>query len=85
MANKIKELRLLKISDIKPNEFYSTGEMLFLFKRLGLPSTKVWLYNNIRDENIDDKLFVRPFSDSGWRYIKGSDLLHLMSSKFGIN
>lgn len=85
MANIEKFLRLEKPSDIKPNEFYSTGEMLHLFSNLGLPSTNVWLYNNLKAGNIDESLFVRPFSDSGWRYIKGSDLTYLLNKKFGIN
>lgn len=68
---------LNSIDEIVPRRKYTTGEMLHLFKRLDLPSTRPWLYKMIKDGYISEDHFIRP-NPNGYRYIYGSKLKALI-------
>lgn len=69
---------LKSLKEIRESYFYSTGEARDLFKALGLPYSKPWLYDLINNDKQVKDMFVRP-NETGYRYIRGDNLKQLVA------
>lgn len=69
--------QLKSIEEIVPRRKYTTGEMLYLFKQIELPSTYPWFYKMLDEGYIPEDYFIRP-NPNGYRYIYGSKLRDLI-------
>jgi len=73
----------MKMPDINPNRFYTINQCLKFMEILGLPSSKIWFENKLKDKSIPKKYIVQEKPEAT-RYISGENILNILHSLYGV-